>query len=91
MSNDIEDPEFKNEPDILDLYKTIAESYRTEVHRGEQIDSDQLEKFVEGFRQCANDVADCAAAEARPAESRWGEETPDLESVLNMSWDDTIS
>ena len=91
MPNDIEDRKFKDEPDIVDLYKTIAESYRTEVHHGEPIDSDQLEKFVEGFRQCAKDVAEGAAAEARPAESRWGEETPELKSVLDRSWDETIS
>jgi HD superfamily phosphohydrolase len=87
MSNDIEDREFNDEPDILDLYKTIAESYRTEVHHSEPIDSDRFEKFVEGFRQRAKDVAEGAGADARPAKSRWGEETPDLESVLDMSWD----
>ena len=91
MLNDLEDPEFKNEPDIVDLYKTIAESYRTEVHPDKSIDSNQLEEFVNVFRQFAKDAAEGAAAEARPAESRWGEEIPELKSVLNKSWDETIS
>ena len=91
MLNDLEDPEFKNEPDIVDLYKTIAESYRTEVHPDKSIDSNQFEEFVNVFRQFAKDAAEGAAAEARPAESRWGEEIPELKSVLNKSWDETIS
>lgn len=88
MQNDIENPEFRNEADIEDLYETIADSYRKKIHPHEPTEPDQVKEFVEGFRQYAKSP-EGVVAEARRS-VKWKEEIPPLSFLLDTLWEEKI-
>lgn len=88
MQNDIENPEFRNEADIEDLYETIADSYRKKIHFHEPTDPGQVKEFVERFRQHAKHP-EGLVAEARRS-GKWKEEISPLSFLLDTLWEQKI-